>query len=170
VPFEYKPFVKFSIEECDPDPDRGDYVLVFIVMYLFLQNFAHVFPTLAVPVWIVAGTISGVGWRPWVFDSTPLTDVGAGGDWRWSVGGMTRLLSSKMSERIMETGHIGPLEVDGKIDWTQDTGALIASLWFCLAVFVPMGYFPRLDGVHLQGSFSITIISAMTLSVGGGLL
>jgi multidrug efflux pump len=65
VAFDTTPFVKLSIEEVVKTLVEA-VVLVFLVMYLFLQNFrATLIPTMAVPV-VLLGTfaiLSALGFR-----------------------------------------------------------------------------------------------------------
>ena len=155
VPFDTTPFVKISIEEVIKTLIEA-IVLVFIVMYLFLQNIrATLIPTLAVPVVLLGtfGVLAAFG-----FSINTLTMLGM----VLAIGLLVddAIVVVENVERIMEQEHIGPLEATRK-SMDQITGALIGIAVVLSAVFVPMAFFP--GSIYKQ--FSITIISAMTLSV-----
>ena len=158
VPFDTTPFVKISIEEVIKTLIEA-IVLVFIVMYLFLQNIrATLIPTLAVPVVLLGtfGVLAAFG-----FSINTLTMLGM----VLAIGLLVddAIVVVENVERIMEQEHIGPLEATRK-SMDQITGALIGIAVVLSAVFVPMAFFPGSTGV-IYKQFSITIISAMTLSV-----
>src|SRR3546814_1563159 len=66
-------------------------------------------------------------------------------------------------ERIMEEQHLSPLEATRE-SMREISGALIAIATVLAAVFIPMAFFGGSNGVVYR-QFSITIVSAMALSV-----
>jgi hydrophobe/amphiphile efflux-1 (HAE1) family protein len=158
IPYDTTPFVKISIEEVIKTLVEA-IILVFVVMYLFLQNIrATLIPTLAVPVVILGtfGVLAAFG-----FSINTLTMLGM----VLAIGLLVddAIVVVENVERIMEQEEIGPLEATRK-SMDQITGALIGIAVVLSAVFVPMAFFPGSTGV-IYKQFSITIISAMTLSV-----
>src|SRR3546814_10701984 len=66
-------------------------------------------------------------------------------------------------ERIMEEQHLSPLEATRE-SMREISGALIAIATVLAPVFIPMAFFGGSNGVVYR-QFSITIVSAMALSV-----
>ncbi len=158
IPYDTTPFVRISIEEVVKTLIEA-IVLVFLVMYLFLQNLrATLIPTLAVPVVLLGtfGVLAAAGYS--INTLTMLAMVLA-------IGLLVddAIVVVENVERIMEEEHIGPLEATRK-SMGQITGALIGIAVVLSAVFVPMAFFPGSTGV-IYRQFAVTIISAMTLSV-----
>ncbi|MBI1173442.1 efflux RND transporter permease subunit [bacterium] len=158
IPYDTTPFVRISIEEVVKTLIEA-IVLVFLVMYLFLQNLrATLIPTLAVPV-VLMGTFGVLAVAGFSINTlTMLAMVLA-------IGLLVddAIVVVENVERIMEEEHIGPLEATRK-SMDQITGALIGIAVVLSAVFVPMAFFPGSTGV-IYRQFAVTIISAMALSV-----
>jgi multidrug efflux pump len=158
VPYDTTPFVKISIEEVIKTLVEA-IVLVFLVMYLFLQNFrATLIPTLAVPV-VLLGTLGVMAVLGFSINTlTMLAMVLA-------IGLLVddAIVVVENVERIMEQEGLGPLEATRK-SMDQITGALVGIAVVLSAVFVPVAFFPGSTGV-IYKQFAVTIISAMTLSV-----
>jgi multidrug efflux pump len=157
-PYDTTPFVRVSIDEVVKTLFEA-IVLVFLVMYLFLQNFrATLIPTIAVPV-VLLGTfaiLSAAG-----FSINTLTMFGM----VLAIGLLVddAIVVVENVERVMEEEKLPPKEAARK-SMTQITGALVG-IWLVLsAVFLPMAFFSGSTGV-IYRQFSITIVSAMTLSV-----
>jgi multidrug efflux pump len=157
-PYDTTPFVRVSIDEVVKTLFEA-IVLVFLVMYLFLQNFrATLIPTIAVPV-VLLGTfaiLSAAG-----FSINTLTMFGM----VLAIGLLVddAIVVVENVERVMEEEKLSPKEAARK-SMTQITGALVG-IWLVLsAVFLPMAFFSGSTGV-IYRQFSITIVSAMTLSV-----
>ncbi|MFX0545969.1 efflux RND transporter permease subunit [Roseovarius sp. S1116L3] len=158
IPYDTTPFVEISIEEVVKTLVEA-IILVFLVMYLFLQNLrATLVPTLAVPVVLLGtfGVLSLMGYS--INTLTMLAMVLA-------IGLLVddAIVVVENVERIMEQEGLGPKEATRK-SMDQITGALIGIGVVLSAVFVPMAFFPGSTGVIYQ-QFSVTIISAMALSV-----
>ncbi|CAD5378915.1 multidrug efflux system protein [Pseudomonas sp. OF001] len=133
--------------------------LVFLVMYLFLQNFrATLIPTLAVPVVLLGtfGILAAFG-----FSINTLTMFAM----ILAIGLLVddAIVVVENVERVMSEEGLSPLEATRK-SMGQIQGALVGIGLVLSAVFVPMAFFPGSTGVIYQ-QFSITIVSAMALSV-----
>ena len=134
-------------------------VLVFLVMYLFLQNFrATIIPTLAVPVVLLGtfGILAAFG-----FSINTLTMFAM----ILAIGLLVddAIVVVENVERVMSEEGLSPVEATRK-SMGQIQGALVGIGLVLSAVFVPMAFFPGSTGVIYQ-QFSITIVSAMVLSV-----
>jgi HAE1 family hydrophobic/amphiphilic exporter-1/multidrug efflux pump len=158
IPYDTTPFVLISIEEVVKTLIEA-VVLVFLVMLLFLQNLrATLIPTLVVPV-VLLGTFGVLAMFGFSINSlTMLAMVLA-------IGLLVddAIVVVENVERIMEQEGATPLEATRK-SMDEITGALIGIAVVLTAVFVPMAFFPGSTGV-IYKQFSITIISAMVLSV-----
>ncbi|NKQ09504.1 efflux RND transporter permease subunit [Pseudomonas sp. SST3] len=134
-------------------------VLVFLVMYLFLQNFrATLIPTLAVPV-VLLGTFGVLA--VFGFSVNTLTMFAM----VLAIGLLVddAIVVVENVERVMAEEGLSPLEATRK-SMTQIQGALVGIGLVLSAVFVPMAFFGGSTGV-IYRQFAITIASAMTLSV-----
>ncbi|UWN51733.1 Multidrug efflux pump subunit AcrB [Alcanivorax sp. ALC70] len=157
-PYDTTPFVKISILEVVKTLFEG-IALVFLVMFLFLQNFrATLIPTIAVPV-VLLGTFAVL--FAFGFTVNTLTMFGM----VLAIGLLVddAIVVVENVERVMEEDGLGPLEATRK-SMDQITGALVGIALVLSAVFVPMAFFPGSTGA-IYRQFSITIVSAMTLSV-----
>ncbi|MDB6179866.1 efflux RND transporter permease subunit [Paracoccus fistulariae] len=158
IPFDTSPFVEISIEEVVKTLLEA-IVLVFLVMYLFLQNWrATLIPTLAVPI-VLLGTFGIMALFGFTINTlTMLAMVLA-------IGLLVddAIVVVENVERIMEDEGLEPREATRK-SMGQITGALVGIALVLSAVFVPMAFFPGSTGVIYQ-QFAITIVSAMALSV-----
>ena len=158
IPYDTTPFVSISIEEVVQTLFEA-IVLVFLVMFLFLQNLrATLIPTLAVPV-VLLGTFGIMALFGFTINTlTMLAMVLA-------IGLLVddAIVVVENVERIMEEEDLGPYEATKK-SMGQITGALVGIALVLSAVFVPMAFFGGSTGVIYQ-QFSITIVSAMGLSV-----
>jgi multidrug efflux pump len=128
-------------------------------MYLFLQNFrATLIPTIAVPV-VLLGTFGLL--YAFGFSVNTLTMFGM----VLAIGLLVddAIVVVENVERLMADEGLGPLEATRK-SMSQITGALVGIALVLSAVFVPMAFFPGSTGA-IYRQFSITIVSAMALSV-----
>ncbi|WP_017444150.1 efflux RND transporter permease subunit [Gayadomonas joobiniege] len=157
-PYDTTPFVKLSIEGVVQTLIEA-IILVFLVMYLFLQNFrATIIPTIAVPV-VLLGTF-GIIWACG-FSINTLTMFGM----VLAIGLLVddAIVVVENVERVMHEEGLSPREATRK-SMQQITGALIGIAMVLSAVFVPMAFFGGSTGV-IYRQFSITIVSSMVLSV-----
>ncbi|WP_290538787.1 efflux RND transporter permease subunit [Alcanivorax sp.] len=157
-PYDTTPFVEISIEEVVHTLFEA-IVLVFLVMYLFLQNFrATLIPTIAVPVVLLGtfGVLAAFG-----FSINTLTMFGM----VLAIGLLVddAIVVVENVERVMHEEGLPPKEATRK-SMGQITGALVGIALVLSAVFVPMAFFPGSTGA-IYRQFSITIVSAMVLSV-----
>jgi len=158
IPFETTPFVRAAIEEVLKILFEA-IVLVFLVMYLFLQNFrATLIPTIAVPVVLLGtfGVLAALG-----FSVNMLTMFAM----VLAIGLLVddAIVVVENVERVMTEEGLSPVEAARK-SMRQITGALVAIGLVLSAVFVPMAFLGGATGV-IYRQFSATIVSAMALSV-----
>lgn len=157
-PYDTTPFVDKSIEGVVHTLLEA-IVLVFVIMYLFLQNFrATLIPTIAVPV-VLLGTfaiLSATG-----FSINTLTMFAM----VLAIGLLVddAIVVVENVERVMTEEGLSPLEATRK-SMDQITGALVGIGMTLSAVFIPMAFMSGSTGV-IYRQFSITIVSAMALSV-----
>ncbi|MFQ6758072.1 MAG: efflux RND transporter permease subunit [Deltaproteobacteria bacterium] len=157
-PYDTTPFVKISIEEVVQTLFEA-VLLVFVIMFLFLQNFrATLIPTIAVPVVLLGtfGVLSASG-----FSINTLTMFAL----VIAIGLLVddAIVVVENVERIMSEEGLSPREATIK-SMGQITGALWGIATVLTAVFVPMAFFGGSTGA-IYRQFSITIVSSMILSV-----
>ncbi|MER1976371.1 multidrug efflux RND transporter permease AcrD [Pseudocitrobacter faecalis] len=158
VAYETTSFVKASITDVVKTLLEA-ILLVFLVMYLFLQNFrATLIPTIAVPV-VLMGTFATL----YAFD--------------YSINTLTMfamvlaigllvddaIVVVENVERIMSEEGLTPRQATRK-SMGQIQGALVGIAMVLSAVFIPMAFFGGTTGA-IYRQFSITIVAAMVLSV-----
>lgn len=158
IPYDTTPFVELSITSVVQTLIEA-IILVFLVMYLFLQNFrATLIPTLAVPVVLLGtfGVMAAFG-----FSINTLTMFGM----VLAIGLLVddAIVVVENVERVMTEDGLSPIEATRK-SMGQITGALIGIGLVLSAVFVPMAFFGGATGA-IYKQFSITIVTAMALSV-----
>jgi len=157
-PYDTTPFVKLSIEEVIKTLIEA-IVLVFLVMYLFLQNLrATLIPTIAVPV-VLLGTFAILSLAGFSINTLTMFAMVL------AIGLLVddAIVVVENVERVMEEEGLSPKEATIK-SMGQITGALVGIGLVLSAVFVPMAFFGGSTGV-IYRQFSITIVSAMGLSV-----
>ncbi len=157
-PYDTTPFVRISIEEVVRTLVEA-IVLVFLVMYLFLQNFrATLIPTIAVPV-VLLGTFGVLAACGFTINTLTMFAMVL------AIGLLVddAIVVVENVERVMTEEGLSPKEATRK-SMGQITGALVGVALVLAAVFVPMAFFKGSTGV-IYRQFSITIVSAMTLSV-----
>lgn len=157
-PYDTTPFVKISINEVVKTLIEA-IVLVFLVMYLFLQNFrATLIPTIAVPV-VLLGTFAII--NAFGYSINTLTMFGM----VLAIGLLVddAIVVVENVERVMAEEGLPPKEATRK-SMDQIQGALVGIALVLSAVFIPMAFFGGSTGV-IYRQFSITIVSAMVLSV-----
>src|SRR5512137_2915778 len=156
--FDTTDFVKVSVEEVVKTLAEA-VLLVFLVMYLFLQNWrATLIPTIAIPV-VLLGTMGALA--AFGFGINTLTMFGM----VLAIGLLVddAIVVVENVERVMSEEGLPPRSATHK-SMRQITGALIGIALVLAAVFVPMAFFPGSVGV-IYRQFSITIVSSMVLSV-----
>lgn len=157
-PFDTTPFVKISIESVFQTLIEA-IILVFLVMYLFLGNLrSTLIPTVAVPV-VLLGTLGIMA--AFGFSINTLTMFGM----VLAIGLLVddAIVVVENVERVMEEDGLPPKEAT-KRSMDQITSALVGIGLVLSAVFIPMAFLGGSTGV-IYRQFSITIVSAMALSV-----
>ena len=157
-PYDTTPFVRISIEEVIITLIEA-ILLVFLVMFLFLQNFrATLIPTIAIPV-VLLGTFAVL--KIFGFSINTLTMFAM----VLAIGLLVddAIVVVENVERVMSEEGLSPKEATRK-SMGQISGALVGIALVLSAVFVPMAFFGGSTGV-IYRQFSITIISCMIFSV-----
>lgn len=157
VPYDTSAFVKISIEEVIKTLIEA-IVLVFLVMYLFLQNIrATIIPTLVVPVALLGtfGMMLAFG-----FSINVLTLFGM----VLAIGILVddAIVVVENVERIMSEEGLSPREATRKA-MGQITGAIIGITLVLTAVFIPMAFFAGSVG-NIYRQFSLSLIASMVFS------
>ena len=158
-PFDTTLFIEVSINEVFHTMIEA-IILVVLIMYLFLQNFrATLIPTITVPV-VLLGTFAVM--QAFGFSINTLTMFGL----VLAIGLLVddAIVVVENVERILnEEPNLTPKQATVK-SMEEITGALIGIALVLSAVFVPMAFFGGSTGI-IYRQFSITIVSAMVLSV-----
>ncbi|MDX8922934.1 efflux RND transporter permease subunit [Salmonella enterica] len=157
-PYDTTPFVKISIHEVVKTLFEA-IILVFLVMYMFLQNIrATLIPTIAVPV-VLLGTFAVLA--AFGYSINTLTMFGM----VLAIGLLVddAIVVVENVERVMMEDNLSPREATEK-SMSQIQGALVGIAMVLSAVFIPMAFFGGSTGA-IYRQFSITIVSAMALSV-----
>ncbi|HUH86797.1 MAG TPA: efflux RND transporter permease subunit, partial [Pusillimonas sp.] len=157
-PYDTSPVVEASISSVVMTLFEA-IVLVFLVMYLFLQNFrATLIPTLAVPVVLLGtfGILAAFG-----FTINVLT-----------MYAMVLAIGLLVDDAIVVVENVERVMVEEKLSAREATrksmgqiqGALVGIGVVLSVVFIPMAFFGGSAGI-IYRQFAITIVSAMGLSV-----
>ncbi|MCY1342496.1 Multidrug resistance protein MexB [compost metagenome] len=157
-PYDTTPVVSSSIEGVIHTLGEA-IVLVFLVMFLFLQNFrATIIPTLAVPV-VLLGTFGVLAMFGFTINTLTMFAMVL------AIGLLVddAIVVVENVERVMAEEGLSPLEATRK-SMGQIQGALVGIALVLSAVFLPMAFFGGSTGV-IYRQFSITIVAAMSLSV-----
>src|SRR4051812_42619948 len=157
-PLDTSTFVRISIEEVLKTLVEA-IALVFLVMFLFLQNIrATLIPTIVVPVALL-GTFGAM--LAFHFSINVLTLFGM----VLAIGILVddAIVVVENVERIMAEEGLSPLEATRKA-MSQITGALIGISLVLTAVFIPMAFFGGSVGT-IYRQFSLSLVSSMLFSV-----
>ncbi|HLN49284.1 MAG TPA: efflux RND transporter permease subunit [Steroidobacteraceae bacterium] len=158
IPFDETPYVRKSIEEVIKTLAAA-IVLVFLVMWLFLQNLrATLIPTIAVPV-VLLGTFGVLAAAGYTVNMLTMFAVVL------AIGLLVddAIIVVENVERLMSEEGLTPVEATRR-SMHQITGALVGIASVLSAVFLPMAFLRGSTGV-IYRQFSVTIVSAMVLSV-----
>ena len=134
-------------------------VLVVLIMYLFLGNWhATLVPTVAVPV-VLLGTFGVLATFGYSINTLTMFAMVL------AIGLLVddAIVVVENVERIMHEEGLNARDATRK-SMEQITSALLGIALVLAGVFVPMAFFPGATGI-IYRQFSITIVSAMTLSV-----
>ncbi|MBZ7927747.1 multidrug efflux RND transporter permease subunit [Ensifer adhaerens] len=157
IPYDTSPFVTASIEKVVHTLIEA-VVLVFIVMFVFLQNFRYTLvPTIVVPIALL-GTCSVM--LVTGFSINVLTMFAM----VLAIGILVddAIVVVENVQRIMAEEGLSPREATIKA-MRQITGAIVGVTLVLSCVFVPMAFFPGSVGVIYQ-QFSITMVVSILIS------
>ncbi|MBF0528608.1 MAG: multidrug efflux RND transporter permease subunit [Deltaproteobacteria bacterium] len=157
IPYDTTRFVEVSIEEVVHTLFEAVF-LVFLVVYLFLQNWrATLIPTLAVPVSLI-GTFIGMYILKYSINTLTLFGMVL------AIGIVVddAIVVVENVERIMHEKHLTPLEAT-KAAMDEVTGPVIAIVLVLVSVFVPVAFLGGMAG-QLYKQFAITIAISVTFS------
>ncbi|CDG81933.1 efflux RND transporter permease subunit [Janthinobacterium agaricidamnosum] len=157
IPYDTSTFVRISIEEVVKTLLEA-VLLVFLVMYLFLQNFRYtLIPTIVVPVALM-GTFAAM--QIFGFSINVLTMFGM----VLAIGILVddAIVVVENVERIMSEEGLSPREATRKA-MSQITGAIIGITLVLIAVFIPMAFFGGAVGA-IYRQFSLSMVAAMVFS------
>ncbi len=157
-PWDTTPFVKVSLRQVIETLVEA-MVLVFLVMFLFLQNIrATLIPTIAIPV-VLLGTLAVMSVAGFSINTLTLFGMVL------AIGLLVddAIVVVENVERLIQEEGLSPKEAARK-SMDEISGALIAIAVVLAAVFLPMAFFGGSTGV-IYRQFSLTIVTAMALSV-----
>ena len=157
-PVDNSTFVKLSVEQVIHTLFEA-VLLVFVVMFLFLQNWrATLIPTIAVPV-VLLGSLAILHATGFTINTLTLFGMVL------AIGLLVddAIVVVENVERIIQEEGLSPKEA-AKKSMDEISGALIGIGLVLSAVFLPMAFFGGSTGVIFR-QFSITIVSSMALSV-----
>ncbi|MEA2726083.1 MAG: multidrug efflux pump, partial [Acetobacteraceae bacterium] len=157
-PYDTTPFVQLSIHDVAVTLGIA-IVLVFLIMYLFLQSLrATLIPTIAVPV-VLLGTCAVLSLAGFSINSLTMFGMVL------AIGLLVddAIVVVENVERVMEEEGLSPKEAARK-SMDEISGALVGIALVLTAVFLPMSLFGGSLGV-IYRQFSVTIVSSMVLSV-----
>jgi multidrug efflux pump len=156
--FDTTPFIELSIKSVVKTLIEA-IILVFIVMFLFLQNWrATIIPTMAVPV-VVLGTFAVINMFGFSINTLTMFAMVL------AIGLLVddAIVVVENVERVMVEEHLDPVAATEK-SMKQISGALVGITSVLSAVFIPMAFFGGTTGV-IYRQFSITLVTAMVLSL-----
>jgi multidrug efflux pump len=157
IPYDTSPFVEVSIEKVIHTLVEA-MILVFVVMFLFLQNIRYtIIPTLVVPVALM-GTCAimfAAGFSINVLTMFAMV---------LAIGILVddAIVVVENVERIMAEEKLSPKEATRKA-MSQISGAIIGITLVLSAVFIPMAFFPGAVGIIYQ-QFSLTMVASILFS------
>ena len=157
IPYDSSRFISISIEQVAITLVEA-VVLVFLVMFLFLQNFRYtIIPTIVVPVALL-GTVAAL--FAMGFSINVLTMFGM-----VLVIGIVvddAILVVENVERIMSEEGLSPLDATRKA-MSQISGAIVGVTLVLIAVFVPLAFFAGSVG-NIYRQFSAVMVAAISFS------
>lgn len=157
-PVDNSTYVKLSVEQVIRTLVEA-VLLVFVVMFLFLQNWrATLIPTITVPV-VLLGSLAILQLAGFTINTLTLFGMVL------AIGLLVddAIVVVENVERLIQTEGLSPKEA-ARRSMDEISGALIGIGLVLSAVFLPMAFFGGSTGVIFR-QFSITIVSSMVLSV-----
>ena len=158
IAFDTTPFIKLSIESVIHTLLEA-IVLVFLVMFLFLQNWrATIIPTLAVPV-VVLGTFAVINLFGFSINTLTMFAMVL------AIGLLVddAIVVVENVERVMSETHSDAVTAT-EMSMAQISNALVGITTVLAAVFIPMAFFEGTTGV-IYRQFALTLVTAMVLSL-----
>ncbi|MBM3604860.1 MAG: efflux RND transporter permease subunit [Alphaproteobacteria bacterium] len=158
-PYDTSPFVEESITQVYHTLAEA-VVLVFLVILVFLQSWrATIIPVVAIPV-VLLGTFAVLAAAGYSINTLTMFAMVL------AIGLLVddAIVVVENVERVMEEEGLGPVEATEK-SMDEITSALVGIVLVLSAVFLPMAFMTGATGV-IYRQFSITIITAMVLSLG----
>ncbi|KKX32999.1 efflux RND transporter permease subunit [Rhizobium sp. LC145] len=157
VPYDTSPFVSASIEKVIHTLIEA-VVLVFVVMFIFLQNFRYtVIPTLVVPVALLGtcAVMYATGFSINVLTMFAMV---------LAIGILVddAIVVVENVERIMAEEGLSPKAATKKA-MGQITGAILGITLVLSCVFIPMAFFPGSTGI-IYRQFSLTMVASILFS------
>ena len=158
-PYDTSPFVEKSINQVYKTLAEA-VLLVFLVILVFLQSWrATIIPVIAIPV-VLLGTFAVLAVAGFSINTQTMFALVL------AIGLLVddAIVVVENVERVMEEEGLGPVEATEK-SMDEITSALVGIVLVLSAVFLPMAFQTGATGV-IYRQFSITIITAMILSLG----
>ncbi|RMC35645.1 efflux RND transporter permease subunit [Paracoccus alkanivorans] len=158
-PYDTSPFVEESINQVYHTLAEA-VVLVFLVILCFLQSWrATIIPVIAIPV-VLLGTFAVLAFAGYTINTLTMFAMVL------AIGLLVddAIVVVENVERVMEEEGLGPVEATEK-SMAEITSALVGIVLVLSAVFLPMAFMSGATGV-IYRQFSVTIITAMVLSLG----
>ncbi len=157
VPFDSSKFIDISIEQVLHTLIEA-IALVFLVMYLFLQNFRYtIIPTIVVPVALLGslGTLLALGYSINVLTMFGMVLV---------IGIVVddAIVVVENVERIMSEEGLSPLAATRKA-MGQISGAIVGVTVVLMSVFVPLAFFGGAVG-NIYRQFAVVMVSSIAFS------
>jgi multidrug efflux pump len=157
IPYDITPVVEASIKKVIMTLIEA-VVLVFLVMFVFLQNIRYtIIPTVVVPVALLGScvTLLLLGFSINILTLFAMV---------LAIGILVddAIVVVENVERIMSEEGLPPREAARKA-MSQITGAIVGITLVLVAVFVPMAFFPGSVGI-IYRQFSVTMVSAIAFS------
>jgi len=157
IPYDTSPFVEISIEKVLHTLIEA-VVLVFLVMFLFLQSFRYtIIPAIVVPIALLGtcAVMLATGFSINVLTMFAMV---------LAIGILVddAIVVIENVERIMASEGLGPRDATIKA-MKQISGAIVGITLVLTAVFVPMAFFPGAVGVIYQ-QFSLTMVVSILFS------
>ncbi|MBA2125576.1 multidrug efflux RND transporter permease subunit [Hyphomicrobium methylovorum] len=157
IPYDTSPFVSASIEKVVHTLIEA-VVLVFILMFVFLQNFRYtLIPTLVVPVALL-GTLAVLYASGFSINVLTMFAMVL------AIGILVddAIIVVESVERLMAQEGLSPREATRKA-MGQITGAILGVTLVLVSVFVPMAFFPGSTGI-IYRQFSLTMVVSILFS------
>ncbi|AGT11496.1 multidrug efflux RND transporter permease subunit [Paracoccus aminophilus] len=157
IPYDTTPFVAASIDKVIHTLGEA-MLLVFVVMFIFLQNIRYtLIPTIVVPI-ALAGTIAvmlAAGFSINVLTMFAMV---------LAIGILVddAIVVIENVERIMATEGLGPVAAAQKA-MSQIQGAIVGITLVLAAVFIPMAFFPGATGI-IYRQFALTMVVSILFS------